>query len=129
LLVAGLWSIILRAVYNTFVFNVLQCKMSNTNFFFFVFITLRHSLPWAGRFLFFIFSHGFTPVPMGLHPGLYSVGLSALFGDDPPSQFLSMARQDGSTRRWTMDKSGYMLSLLWSCNLWTIKNNSWKSVL
>ena len=59
---------------------------------------------------FFIFSHGFIPVTMGLHPGLYSVGLSALFGDDPPSQFLSTARQAGALT--TIASNHYSINLI-----------------
>jgi len=40
-----LWSIFILNIYNTFFFNMLQSKTSTANFFFFVFITLRHSLP------------------------------------------------------------------------------------
>ena len=47
---------------------------------------------------------------MGLHPGLYSVGLSALFGDDPPSQFLSTARQAGALT--TIASNHYSINLI-----------------
>ena len=35
------------------------------------YITTFTAVSW--KILFFIFSHGFTPFPVGLHPGLYSV--------------------------------------------------------